>query len=137
VGVLFENLAPPIEKQEAVQLDNAPGLARVTTAYKVRDGSALPLALPGQLVLGGPCITPAQLDEYEGRLVALTLMDGTGIFKRVGSKLPGAMAPLRQFESIGGLGSSEIIASEAIDGEFLGIPIMAYARQVLGVIYEA
>ena len=88
------------------------------------------------LVLGGACITPAELDAYEGKLVALTLTDGAGIFKRVGPKLPGALAPLRQFESIGGLGSSEIVASEAIDGEFSGVPVMAYARQVLGVLYD-
>jgi hypothetical protein len=136
LGVLFESLPPPREKQEAVQLEDAPGLARVATAYRVRDDSALPLALPGQLVLGGACITPAELDAYEGKLVALTLTDGAGIFKRVGPKLPGALAPLRQFESIGGLGSSEIVASEAIDGEFSGVPVMAYARQVLGVLYD-
>ena len=78
---------------------------------------------------------PVQLDAYEGTLVALTLMDGTGIFKRVGPKLPGMLAPLRQFESIGGLGSSAIVASEAIEGQFSGVPVMAYARQVLGVLY--
>jgi predicted ATPase len=136
LGVLFETLPPPREKQEAVQLDDAPGLARVATAYRVRDHSALPLALPGQLVLGGARITPAELDAYEGKLVALTLTDGAGIFKRVGPKLPGALAPLRQFESIGGLGSSEIVASEAIDGQFPGVPVMAYARQVVGVLYD-
>jgi hypothetical protein len=136
LGVLFESLPPPREKQEAVQLEDAPGLARVATAYRVRDDSALPLALPGQLVLGGACITPAELDAYEGKLVALTLTDGAGIFKRVGPKLPGALAPLRQFESIGGLGSSEIVAIEAIDGRFSGVPVMAYARQVLGVLYD-
>ena len=136
VGVLLENLPPPRDKQEAVQIEDAPGLARVATAYRVRDDSALPLALPGQLVLGGACITPAELDTYEGKLVALTLTDGVGIFKRVGPKLPGALAPLRQFESIGGLGSSEIVASEAVDGQFSGVPVMAYARQVLGVLYD-
>ena len=89
LGVLFENVLPPRDKQEAVKFDDVPGLASVATAYRVRDGSALPLALPGQLVLGGPRIMPVQLDVYEGTLVALTLMDGTGIFKRVGPKLPG------------------------------------------------
>jgi hypothetical protein len=136
LGVLFEILPPPREKQEAVQLDDAPGLARVATAYRVRDHSALPLALPGQLVLGGARITPAELDAHEGKLVALTLTDGSGIFKRVGPRLPGALAPLRQFESIGGLGSSEIVASEAIDGQFPGVPVMAYARQIVGILYD-
>jgi hypothetical protein len=65
-----------------------------------------------------------------------TLTDGAGILKRVGPKLPGTMAPLRQFESIGGLGSSEIVASEAIEGQLPQVPVMAYAREVLGVLYD-
>jgi hypothetical protein len=46
------------------------------------------------------------------------------------------MGVLRQFESIGGLGSSEIIATEEMEEPFGGIPLMAFARIVLGVIYE-
>ncbi|WP_321472154.1 AAA family ATPase [uncultured Paludibaculum sp.] len=136
VGVLFGNMYPPREKQEAVQVDRADVLAQVSTAYRVRDDSALPLALPRQLVLGGPRITPAELDGYVGQLVALTLEEGSGIFKRVGPQLPKAMAPLRKFESIGGLGASEIVATEAHDGRFPGVPVMAYARQIIGVVYE-
>jgi hypothetical protein len=106
VGVLFDDIVPPVSKQEAVAVSSAPVLANIETAYRVRDDSALPLALPGQIVLGGPRILPNELDSNIGGLVALTLVDGTSIFKRVGVKLPGAMGVLRQFESIGGLGSS-------------------------------
>jgi hypothetical protein len=136
VGVLFDDIVPPASKQEAVEVSSAPVLANIETAYRVRDDSALPLALPGQIVLGGPRILPNELDSNIGGLVALTLVDGTSIFKRVGVKLPGAMGVLRQFESIGGLGSSEIIATEEIEEPFEGIPLMAFARVVLGVIYE-
>lgn len=136
VGVLFDEIPPPAGKQEAARIEISPSLSKIETAYRVRDESALPLALPGQLVLGGPTILPAELDENEGKLVAITLTDGSSIFKRVGPKLPGALAPLRQFESIGGLGASEVIATEAVEGQFDGVPLMAYARQVLGVLYE-
>jgi len=136
LGVLFDDIPPPTGKQEAIPIDDVPSLAKIETAYKVREESALPLALPGQLVLGGPLISPVKLDENRGRLVAITLTDGSGIFKRVGPKLPGTMAPLRQFESIGGLGASEVIATEEIGSQFDGVPVMAYARLVLGVVYE-
>jgi len=136
VGVLFDDIVPPMSKQEAVLVNNAPILTNLETAYRVRDESALPLALPGQVVLGGSRILPNELDSNIGRLVALTLVDGKSIFKRIGAKLPGPMGVLRQFESIGGLGSSEIIATEEIDEPYENIPLMAFARIVLGVIYE-
>jgi hypothetical protein len=134
-GVLFDDLQPPTGKQEAIQISDAPSLGKIETSYRVRDESALPLALPGQLVLGGTTILPADLGIHEGRLVALTLTDGSSIFKRVGPALPG-LKSLRQFESIGGLGASEVIATEVIEGEFTKLRVMEFARQVLGVIYE-
>ena len=81
---------------------------RVEIAYRVVDDSAVPLALSGQVVLGGPLI---QLNELrEDSLVALTLDDGASIFKRIGKCLPGDLHHIRQFESIGGLGSSEVLS---------------------------
>ena len=135
VGVLFDELPPPMGKQEAVQIDNAPSLQKILTAYRVRDESALPLALAGQIVLGGKAILPVDLGANEGRFVALTLTDGSSIFKRIGKTLPG-LKLLRQFESIGGLGASEVIATEAVEGQFSDLRVMEYARQVIGVIYE-
>ena len=67
--------------------------------------------------------------------MSLTLTDGTSIFKRVGPTLPG-LKSLRQFESIGGLGASEVIVTEVIEGQFVDLRVMEFARQVLGVIYE-
>ncbi len=136
LGVLFDEVMPPRSNQEAVQIESAPGLSKIETAYRVREESALPLALPGQLVLGGPIIQPDKLSEYEGRLVALTLTNGSSIFKRVGASLPYTLRSLRQFQSIGGLGASEVIASEAIEGRFKGVEVIDYARLVLGVLYE-
>lgn len=68
-------------------------------------------------------------------LIAVTLDDGTGTFKRVVARLPGSSAYLRQLESIGGLGSSMVIAIEAVDRE-TSSAVMASARLVVGVLYE-
>lgn len=135
VGIIFDDLPPPAGKQEAVQIEDAPSLQKVVTAYRVRDDSALPLALPGQIVLGGAAISPADLGSHEGKFVALTLTDGSSIFKRVGPTLPG-LKSLRQFESIGGLGASEVIVTETIEGQFEKLRVMESARHVLGVIYD-
>jgi hypothetical protein len=135
LGVLFDDLPPPFGKQEAVQIDNAPSLQNIVTSYRLRDDSALPLALPGQIVLGGTAILPADLDAHEGKFVALTLTDGSSIFKRVGPTLSG-LKSLRQFESIGGLGASEVIVTEAVERQFADLRVMEFARLILGVIYE-
>jgi hypothetical protein len=135
LGVLFDDLPPPRGKQEAVQITDVPSLRKIVASYRVRDDSALPLALPGQIVLGGTTILPADLSAYEGNFVALTLTDGSSIFKRVGPTLAG-LKSLRQFESIGGLGASEVIVTEAIEGQFANLRVMEFARLVLGVIYE-
>jgi hypothetical protein len=135
LGVLFDDIPPPAGKQEAVQIEDAPSLQKIETSYRVRDDSALPLALPGQLVLGGKEVFAEDLGAHEGKLVALTLTDGSSIFKRIGASLP-SLSSLRQFESIGGLGASEVIVIKPIKGQFSGLRTMAFARLVLGVIYE-
>jgi hypothetical protein len=135
VGIIFDDLPPPVGKQEAVQIEDAPSLRKVVTAYRVRDESALPLALPGQIVLGGATIRPGDLGSHEGKFVALTLTDGSSIFKRVGPTLPG-LKSLRQFDSIGGLGASEVVVTEAVEGQFEKLRVMESARHVLGVIYD-
>ena len=75
------------------------------------------------------------INEWQGKLVAVTLDDGTSIFKRVGARLPGGLAHLRQFESIGGLGSSIVVATEKLEGA-ASPPTMISARRVLGVLYD-
>ena len=73
------------------------------------DDSAVPLALEKQVVLGGGRIELDELGLHRGTLVALTLDDGSSIFKRVGGASK-QLAHLRQFESIGGLGSSQVLS---------------------------
>lgn len=134
VGAIFTDMPPPPGGGEASRVDTAPELARIEVAYRVREDSAVPLALPGQVILGGTELTSSELDALEGRLVAVTLDDGTSIFKRVGARLSGSLAHLRQFETIGGLGSSMVIATEVVDGG-TSTPVMASARRVFGVLY--
>lgn len=135
VGTLFTQAPPPSGGGEAVSVNGLPELDSVAVAYRVKEDSAIPLALPGQIVLGGTELTPAELDQWEDRLVAVTLDDGTNIFKRVGRRLGGRLAHLRQFETIGGRGSSMVVATETVEGD-LGVPLMVRARRVVGVLYE-
>jgi predicted ATPase len=134
VGMLLEQPPPPPGKGEARPLQNAASLALIKAAYRVSEESAVPLALPGQIVLGGECVHVNQFDALEGELVALSLMSGKSVFKRVGPSLPGALGHLRQFESIGGLGASLVVAMEAIDEE-PDFPTFHSARRVVGVLY--
>lgn len=134
VGTLFSDIPPPVGGGEATQVDSVPELDRVQVAYQVREDSAIPLALPGQVILGGGELTATDLDAWVGRLVAVTLDDGTSIFKRVGSRLAGGLGHLRQFETVGGLGSSLVVATEALEGAD-SPPLMISARPVLGVLY--
>ncbi|MBW8841993.1 MAG: hypothetical protein JF608_09330 [Sphingomonadales bacterium] len=135
VGVLFSHLPPPEGREEATEMAGDPILERVEVAYRVREDSAVPLALPGQVILGGGVLTAAELARMEGRIVALTLSDGTSILKRVGSPVGSALPYLRQFETIGGLGDSVVIATETVE-DAPDLPVMAYARRIVGVIYD-
>ena len=135
VGVLFSHLPPPEGREEATEIQTDPVLAKVECAYRVREESAVPLALPGQTILGGKVLSAAELATMEGKIVALTLNDGVSILKRVGAPVSSSLPYLRQFETIGGLGDSVVIATEAVDGAPT-LPILAYARPILGVIYD-
>jgi hypothetical protein len=100
----------------------------------VADDSAVPLALEKQVVLGGRRIELNELGRYKDALVALTLDDGSSIFKRVGAALAAELGHLWQFESIGGLGSSQVLS--------VGKPHKAFrsvtnARAIIGVLYHA
>jgi len=135
VGAVFTDMPPPAGGNEAGLVEEVLELSQVTIAYRVKEDSAIPLALPGQIILGGAELTATELDLWEGRLVAVTLADGSSIFKRVGARLPGRLAHLRQFETIGGLGSSIVISTEEVEGD--DVPTMVSARRVVGVLYEA
>lgn len=133
-GILFDHdIIVGKGQDEAVLVDSAHVFARVETAFRVVDESAVPLALPGQIVLGGPSIDLTAIGRHEEALVALTLDDGSSIFKRVGSALPGNLAHIRQFESIGGLGSSQVLA---IGKAHAGVAGVRSIRRIIGVIYN-
>jgi hypothetical protein len=134
VGVLFEHsIRVEHGVAEAALVDASKVLERVELAFRVVDESAVPLALANQIVLGGASIELDMLGHNQGALVALMLDDGASIFKRVGAALPGELAHLRQFESIGGLGSSQILS---MGKEQAGVPVVMHARVILGVLYR-
>jgi hypothetical protein len=134
VGMLTEQPKPPYGKSEATEIATASSLSHIKTAYRVREESGVPLALPGQIVLGGDNVLPPQLAGLEGHLIAMNLKDGSSVFKRVGKPVPGTDKRLWQFESIGGLGSSLVVSLDEKD-EKDGLPIFASARLVVGVLY--
>lgn len=134
IGIIFDHkITVGHGQEEAVPVDAQSVLERIEIAFRVVDDSAVPLALEKQVVLGGSCIELAELAQHQGALVALTLDDGSSIFKRVGAALPGDLSHLRQFESIGGLGSSYVLS--------IGIPHKGFrsvsnARLIIGVMYH-
>jgi hypothetical protein len=134
VGIIFDHaIAVSQGQDEAVQVGADDVLKRVEIAFRVVDDSAVPLALEKQVVLGGARIELSELGRHKDALVALTLDDGSSIFKRVGATLPSELGKLQQFESIGGLGSSQVLT--------IGIPHKGFrtvtnARTILGVLYH-
>jgi AAA domain len=135
VGVLFDDrIRPPRGKDEVVAVDLVPVLERIEAAYRIREDSAVPLALPGQLVLGARNVALSDFDQHEGGLVALCLNDGSSMFKRVASRLPGSLGHLRQFDSVGGLGASQIFS---VGPPQPGLKTVLTARRIVGVLYNA
>lgn len=134
VGIIFDHSVVVAQGQdEALQVDVGDALNCVKIAFRVADDSAVPLALEKQVVFGGERIELGELGVHKGALVALTLEDGSSIFKRVGAALPGELSHLRQFESIGGLGSSQILA---VGKSHKGFRSVTSARAVFGVLYH-
>jgi hypothetical protein len=120
-------------QDEAVQVDASDVFKRIEIAFRVVDDSAVPLALEKQIVLGGRRIELDELGRHKDALVALTLDDGSSVFKRVGAALPSELAHLRQFESIGGLGSSQVLS---VDKPHKGFRSVMNARAIIGVLYH-
>jgi hypothetical protein len=139
VGVLFDDRVPPrARRDEAVPIEAAPCLDRIEVAFRARDESAVPLVLPGQLVLGGPALPPGGLGVLKGGLVAVHTGDGESLLKRVGEALPGGLGHVRLLESVGGRGASRPVATEEVEGRpGASFPVATCARPVLGVAYTA
>jgi hypothetical protein len=134
VGILFQSdvtVAPGAD--EAVLVEDTKRFASVEVTFRVTEDSAVPLALKGQIVLGGAKIELDKLGSHEDALVALSLDDGSSIFKRVGKALPGDLSHVRQFESIGGLGSSQVLS---VGKAQAGLRRLEGARVIVGVLYH-
>jgi hypothetical protein len=84
-------------------------------------------------VLGGQIIPLEELGLHRETLVALTLDDGSTIFKRVAGALPDDLSHLQQFESIGGIGDSRILA---VDKPHKNFRTVTSARAIFGVLYH-
>lgn len=133
-GILFGGLASvPVSKSEAVQVNEVPQLEKVKTAYRIKEESAIPLALPGQIALGGAMIPLDELDAHIDKYVALHLDDGTNLFKRVGERFPEPLQHLRQFETIGGLGVADVLA---VGTPSRGFKSVMHVVSIIGVLYQ-
>jgi hypothetical protein len=134
VGIIFDHCLTVAQgPDEATQVDVGDVLKRIEIAFRVVDDSAVPLALEKQIVLGASRIELDELGQYKDALVALTLDDGSSIFKRVGVALPSELGHLRQFESIGGFGSSLVLSISKPQNGFRSV---TSARAIIGVLYQ-
>lgn len=136
VGILFDRRPYyPRPVEEAVPARDVGCLDKVEIAFRVRGTSAEPLALPGQMVLGGRGLTPEDVASMKDRLVALAT-DRAAMFKRVGMPVPGAQH-VRHLEAIGGRGESTLVRLEEVENDpFSQIPLLRSAREILGILYE-
>ncbi|MFC1650575.1 AAA family ATPase [Candidatus Latescibacterota bacterium] len=135
IGILFDYTPNYIPSSEEAVLENKPKfLNNVKIAYKVKGYSALPLALPGQIILGGETLINDQLETMENNYVAIDSSGGP-FLKRISRSIPGAKH-VRMFESIGGLGESMLVRTEDVEDSFSSLPLFRTARNVLGVLYE-
>lgn len=121
-------------KDEAVQIDGKVLIERIKSAFQVQEQSAIPLALEGQIALGGPRLTLGDYEPNLDKYAALSLSDGTTLFKRIGSSLGGALSHVRQFEAIGGLGSPDVLV---VGKPEPGFQAVESAVLIVGVLYHS
>ena len=135
VGIFFDSTSIfPRPREEASLIEEYSFINQIEAVFKVSGNSAVPLALPGQMVFGGKILTPHDLDRLEGAFAAVSTSGGS-FLKRIGMKLPEA-PHIRHFYSIGSLGESMIVRIEDVgdeQGMFAGFET---ARIILGVLYE-
>lgn len=71
VGILFDHTVKAAPGQdEAVLVDVGEVLRRIEIAFRVVDNSAVPLAFPRQIVLGGSCIELDELGRHKDALAS-------------------------------------------------------------------
>jgi hypothetical protein len=135
VGILFSDSPPLIRiKGEAEAINTTRAIDTVDLAFRVRQDSAEPLAVEGQIVLAGKPVQLSQVKAYEGRIVAMETFDGQQILKRVGTVVNG-LPNVRYFESIGGRGQSLIAQVGETPRQVDGIAQVRTIRLILGVLY--
>jgi hypothetical protein len=135
VGILFSDHPPLIRiKGEAEAINTTGAIDTVDLAFRVRQDSAEPLAVEGQIVLAGKPVQLDQVKVYEGRIVAMETLDGQQILKRVGTAVNG-LHNVRYFESIGGRGQSLIAQVGKMPRQVAGIAQVRTIRPILGVLY--
>jgi len=121
-----------------IKVDDWGDLEKVELVFSdIRGESAIPFALPGQMILGGRLIEVSELDKYKGHTVAISTSGifGGAALKRIGEKVDGA-PHIRHFEPIGGLGESMLVKTQDVS-DFLGnLLLLVSTRKVLGVLYE-
>ncbi len=136
VGILFDDRPHfPRPSDEALLLDHFDITDNVQLVFKVRGDSAIPLALPGQIILGGKLLKINEIANMKGTPVAISTSEGS-FLKKIGESLPG-YPYIRQFESIGGLGESILLRTEGIEGPSISLPEIYSIRKILGVLYDS
>jgi hypothetical protein len=136
VGCLFVDISPPQSTREAVEIQSDEILSAIQVAYRLDKESAVPMALPRQLLLGGKTILGNEFGQHEGKIAAVALKDGRQILKRIGAALSAQYPFVRHFETVGGLGDSIVLQTEEVEGSIFDAPVVDQARLAVGVIYE-
>ncbi|MBN2285969.1 MAG: hypothetical protein JXI43_05940 [Tissierellales bacterium] len=135
VGILFDDRPHfPRPSDEALLLNHFDISDNVQLVFRVRGNSAIPLALPEQIILGGKLLKINEIANMKGTPVAISTSEGS-FFKKIGESLPG-YPYIRQFESIGGLGESILLRTEGIESPFDSLPVVYSIRKILGVLYD-
>jgi AAA domain-containing protein len=133
VGVLFDQPRILAKGTPEAYEDNASMLiAAIESVFRVEGESALPLALPGQVVLAGALIDTHQLPTMKDVIVAVETTAG-GLLKRVaGTDMDDGTILL---DAIGGLGGS-VLARIGSPSAPSPLPKIKKCRRVVGILYD-
>lgn len=133
VGVLFDH--PQVlarGKTEAYEDDAAALLTSIESVFRVEGESALPLALPGQLVLAGAVVDSRELPKMKDVVVAVETTAGALLKRVAGTDVGDGTIVL---DAIGGLGGSVAVRIDATDSSSR-LPSIKTARRVVGILYD-
>jgi energy-coupling factor transporter ATP-binding protein EcfA2 len=133
VGVLFDQPALFARGNTEAYEDDASALvASIESAFRVDGESALPLALPGQVVLGGAMIVPGDLPTLHDVIVAVQTTAGALLKRVAGTDVEDGTILL---DAIGGMGGSIVARLDPAKGSSR-LPVIKKARRVVGILYD-